>query len=100
MTIELNLSLIIAVFSIFGTIITAILFFGKLRWDTHKQAEDIKKNSIDINNLGSKFNDMQQHQAAETKVILAKIDALDKNIISMSVTLSYLKEAVERLKSD
>lgn len=98
MSLEINLALVIAICSIAGTIITAITFFNKLRWDSQLQSESIKKLLIDVNNLGAKVANVQQSSDDELKQVLNRIDIMDKSFIRMSSDLQHLQETLKDLK--
>lgn len=98
MVVEINLSLIIAGLSIVGTIITAILFFGKLRWDNQKHSEEIKQHCKDLNNMGQKLDRLKDLQNKELKDIIQRIDELDKSLIKVVATLEHVVLAVNEIK--
>jgi septal ring factor EnvC (AmiA/AmiB activator) len=98
MLIEINVSLIIAICSIFGTLITAITFFNKLRWDNAKQDEELSKHLKEIEKLKQKLDGSKESQQIETKQILLRIDAVEKSMVEISTTLNYVQDTVREIK--
>ena len=98
MTVEINLALIIACFSIFSTIVTAVWFFGKMKWDNVHLHDELHKQEIDINNLGTKVDALREEHQVEIKQVFNKIDALDKSVIEMYTSMKYVQETVREIK--
>lgn len=95
---EINVSLVVALLSILGTIVTAILFFGKLRWDNQKHETDIKTQAQDLNRIGQKISAIRDSNNNEIKTVLAKIDTVDKSTIKIATTLQHVVEVVNEIK--
>ena len=98
MTIELNLSLIIAMISIMGTIMSTVIFIMKLRWETSQQEKEITQLKLDINAVGKKIADQSLHDNADMKILLVRIDILDKAIIELQARMGFIKDTMQELK--
>lgn len=93
-----NVSFILSTLALFGTIITSVSFFLRLRWESDKHTEDIKRQAVDINNLGKKLDVMRDSYALELKQVLAKIDIIDKSLIEVLSTMRHIQETVGDLR--
>ena len=98
MQVNLDISTIIAILSIIGTAITAVLFFGKLKWENAHHADEIKDIKKDVNNLGSKCNAIKDLLVSEQRELMLKIEALDKIMIEMSTTLKFVQSTIVDIK--
>ena len=98
MYLTLNLSVILAVLSIIGTVVTAITFFNKVKWDTQKHTRDIDKLNTDMRALSVKLSEVKDTQRAEQLQLIAKIDGVDKSTVKISTTLEHMQKAIDEIK--
>ena len=95
---SIDLSTIIALGSVVGTIVTAVSFFNRLKWDNQRHDEEIKKQIIDINRLGEKVNSIKDTIIDEQRNTAVKIDTLDKTMIEVFTTLKHVQATITEIK--
>lgn len=95
---ETHLALTIALVSLVATGITVVTFFMRLKWDSEQHDIKLKECKEDIDAIGIKLNAMQQTSDSEARVMLAKIDSIDKAVVCQGVALKYIEETVREIK--
>ena len=107
--VEVNLSLILAIVSLMGTIISSVLFIMRLKWDMGQQEKEILTLKKDVTQLGSKVDKEIDHigtllekEEAEHTIELQKvsnrIDVLEKSVNKVQIQLEYITETLKELR--
>jgi len=109
MQVEVNISLILALVSLVGTVISSTVFIMKLRWDIGQQKTEIDLVKVDINNLGQKMDKSIETMAQkiteqrlmdsnEMRHIAIRVDAIDKAVVALQLQVGYIGDTVKELK--
>lgn len=92
------LALIIASLSILTTIVTAVVFFSRLQWNSNHHEANLKRHTEDLNKLGEKYNILSEKFHDEQRHILNRIEAVDKTMVRVSTTLEHMQITIEEIK--
>lgn len=95
---EEHLALIISLVSVASTIIAMVLFFGKLKWTQEQHETKVKELALELEHMEAKVDDLKNVQQADVKTVLVKVDAIDKAVIGLNVSMGYIKDMVAEIK--
>jgi uncharacterized protein YoxC len=98
MQLHFDIGFLVAIISLFSVIVTVIIFFGKLRWEHDHNKVVITKIQTDLNNLGTKCNDLKDSLVIEHKGLSLKIESLDKIMVEITTTLKYVQQHIGEIK--
>ena len=96
---HLDVSLIVALIAILSTIVTGIMFFGKLKWDNAQHRREIDECKEDIDSISKKITDIQEDLRDEMQQVLAKVENLERSIIELSTTLDYISKVIGKIEA-
>lgn len=93
-----TISLVISVLSILATVAAVFTFVNKLKWEQGQHEKQIGTIMKDVNSLGTKLAEHKEIQQSDLKVVLVRIDSIDKAVIALTVKMSYMEDMLKEIK--
>lgn len=84
---------IVSCITLCSLVVTIVLFFGRIKWVQEQQEMGIKR-------LWQVVEDIKTSQLNDTKVVLARVDSMDKAIIGLTVNMGNVTDLLKEIRTE